>query len=140
MRSVILLAGCLLLALVPMGCGGNGPKKAPVSGRITMGNRPLADATVTFVAGDTTPGKAPLEASGKTDEQGAYSLKGHQDNSAGLPPGTYKVHISLFDRGTDTRPPRGQLIPPAYSRNSRLTFTVTEEGSTSANFDVPRPR
>jgi hypothetical protein len=136
MRTGMLLAGFLFVALMPAGCGKSGPRLVNVSGRITMDKRALVGAWVTFRSTETTTGQPPFEASGQTDDSGIYSLKGNADSAPGVPVGAYKVHVDLIDRGTDTRGPKGQLIPEVYNHKTKLTYTVPEEGSSSANFDL----
>jgi hypothetical protein len=124
----------VFLFLVSLGCGkGGGPQSAPVSGRITMDKRPLADADVTFTP--TEAGKQGTPARGKTDADGRYTLK-QDDGVEGAVVGNAKVAISIFDRGTDGKPPRGQLVPPKYNTQSQLTFNVPSGGTTEANFDL----
>jgi hypothetical protein len=45
---------------------------------------------------------------------------------------------SIFDRGGDGKPARGQLLPAQYNRDSILTFTVPAGGTAEANFDLLR--
>jgi len=126
----------LLLVLLPLGCGPSGPKTNPVSGKVTMDNKPLANATVTFIPANLDPKTPALQASGRTDDQGNYSLKMDKDNREGAPEGSYKVSISVFDRGGPDRPARGQLVPEEYNHKTTLTFTVPAEGSKDANFEL----
>jgi hypothetical protein len=133
MRSVLLT--CAVFAvLVSVGCGKSGPKGVPVSGRITLDNKPLAGAWVTFTPKEKTGEQADLEAMGQTDDDGKYSLKANKDGHVGVPAGTYRVLVSLIDR--ESRTGKMQQIPANYNTNSTLSFTVPEEGSTAANFDL----
>jgi hypothetical protein len=133
MRPFVGLFWFLLLAALVVGCTPK-VKTVPVSGRITLDQKPLVGATVTFSPVDA-PDKAPLEGGGKTDDQGTFSLKLTTDNTkVGVPPGNYKVRIALFDREAG---PRGvQRVPEKYNSQTVLTFTVPAEGTTSANFDL----
>jgi hypothetical protein len=126
----------VLLPLLPLGCGKKASKGVPVSGRVLMDKKPLANAFVTFSPAETQPGTLPAEASGRTDEQGHYSLKLNKDNSDGALPGNYRVRISIFDRGSDKSPGRGQLVPEQFNRNTKLNFTVPPQGTPEANFDI----
>jgi hypothetical protein len=126
----------VLLLLLSLGCGKSGPKNVPVSGRVTMDKRPLADADVMFLPLNPEPGKPAPESSGKTDADGRFTLKRNDGTGEGAVVGPAHVTISIFDLGTDNKPPRGQLVPRQYNAESKLTFTVPPEGSTEANFDL----
>jgi hypothetical protein len=133
MRFYRCLAGLLLLALLLPGCGKGGPKVVPVSGRVTMDNKPLANADVTFSPAESGSSKsANLESSGRTDEEGRYSLKTNQDRRDGAVIGTHKVRISLIERGTTIV----NRVPKEYNDNTTLTFPVPAEGTKEANFDL----
>src|SRR5207249_460541 len=67
------------------------PSLVPVSGTVTADGQPLANATVTFIPKDGTPG---FGGTGKTDGSGKYTLAGSRDNAPGIPPGEYRVAIS----------------------------------------------
>jgi hypothetical protein len=123
----------MLLPLLLLGCGKKGLKVAPVSGRVTLDNKPLANADVTFIPAEPGPkSSANLEASARTDEQGRYSLKMVQDRRDGAAVGANKVRISLIERGEKIV----NRVPKAYNQDTKLTFTVPAEGSTEANFDL----
>ena len=132
MRYYILLVVALPLTLL-LGCG-KGVDGVPVSGRITRDNQPLAKAKVMFqsLGADGKP-DANKSAGGETDDNGQYTLKRVQSQSAKVAPGEYRVEIHLIERGQ-----RGirELIPPQYSTKSTLKFTVPPEGTKDANFDV----
>jgi hypothetical protein len=125
----------LLLPLLLLGCG-TSVKVVPVSGRVTMNQKPLANADVMFTPADGgSNDSANLESAGRTDEQGRYSLKMIQANRDGAATGTYKVRISLIERGATIV----NRVPKEYNQNTQLTFTVPDEGTTEANFDVKAP-
>jgi len=129
----------LLLLLLFAGCH-NAPdyKTAPVSGKVTMDNKPLAGATVTFTPLDAKPeaGKPVLSSTGHTDEQGNYSLKLDADGREGAVPGQYRVRIAKMDRGGEGKPGKGQVVPHAYNQDSTLQFNVPDAGSKEANFSL----
>jgi hypothetical protein len=132
-------AGLFLTLLMPLGCS-KGYRLAPVSGRVTMDNRPLANAQVSFYPTGSSKG-APY-ASGRTDEQGNYRLEavGGGGPSSGAVVGENRVSISLNkrDRGKKLRPNelRGplDLVPAKYNTDTTLTCTVPPEGKQDANF------
>ncbi len=140
------------------GCGGDeasGPiiQKAPVSGKVTQGGKPLAGVEVNFMT-------EKFAGVGKTDEQGRYTLV------QGAEVGENKVYItkiradSMFSDDPEEGMDDGQLaaildaeidpsapqqaksksdIPPEYSdpQKTILKFTVPAEGAQDADFNLP---
>jgi hypothetical protein len=139
----VLVIGLLSLA----GCGGkvaDGPVTAPVSGTVTLGGKPLAGASVTFMS-DKFIGF------GKTNAEGKYELV------QGAVPGKNKVTISKLDEsnlkldpengidleqaraaaaGAPTNAAPKDEVAPDYSdpTRSKLTFEVPAGGSKTADF------
>jgi hypothetical protein len=127
-------------ALLLAGCGGSA-QIVPVSGRVTLDGRPLANATVTFVPVAAAAGKDPLPSSvGTTDENGHYSLvlnSGGQ--TSGAVAGTHKVIILLGVQGgstSDATPTFHKQLPEQYNRKSKLECDVPAGGRDDANFDL----
>ena len=135
MRFDRTLTGLLLLPLLLLGCGKSGPKVAPVSGRVTLDKKPLANADIVFSPTESGADKsAKLESSSRTDAQGHYSLQMIEDKRGGALVGAHKVRISQMERGTSLT----NRVPRAYNENTTLTFTVTPEGTKEANFDLTK--
>jgi hypothetical protein len=133
-RSCLILGALALLA----GCGGSGgPKPVPVSGRVTLDNKPLANATLQFVPAS---GEKASEGSsvGTTDENGKYSLVLNTDNGTkGALVGKYKVMITLgAQSGSDTKPTFHKQLPERYNRKTQLECEVPAGGRDDANFDL----
>jgi hypothetical protein len=128
-----------LLLVVAFGCSQGGVSGlVPVSGRVQMDRKPLVGATVRFFpeGHKTDPKKFPV-AEGVTDAEGRYTLK--VEDAEGCVPGRCKVEISHFDRkpfisGGKKAEAGRELVPGAYNVNSKLTFTVSAEGTKEANF------
>jgi len=129
-RPAILAAG--LVALLG-GCGQTDPSLVPVTGTVTVNERPLANATVTFIPKDGTPGFGGV---GKTDAAGKYKLRGSRDDAAGILPGEYRVVISkrLMPDGSevpanDNTPPMNsparESLPAGYSSMAATTLSAT---------------
>jgi hypothetical protein len=140
MRRHLPVGVFLPLLLLCVGCGPKGGSAfAPVSGRVLLNNKPLANANVRFQPerkqGDDT--NRP-DSYGETDEQGYFTLKPvgkDWSGTEGALVGKHFVQISTFDRTLGQNGlPRGELVPYQYNRDSSLTFTVPPEGTTEANF------
>jgi hypothetical protein len=123
----------LLLPLLLLGCGSRGSKVVRVSGRVTLDKKALVNATVIFSPAESDPKDATnMEAAGQTDDEGRYSLKMNQSGRDGAAVGSYKVRISLIERGASLV----NRLPKSYNQDTQLTFTVPPEGTTEANFDL----
>ena len=130
---------CSLLLLV-MGCGG--PSLAPVSGKITLDGKPLADATVGFYP---LGANAAVTSTGRTNGKGEYSLKTVMNDQTGAVVGKHRVSITVEPdlTGTDlpadklakvARPPK---LPARYQgAESELTCEVPPGGKADANFEL----
>jgi hypothetical protein len=142
MRAGVLLLG--LAVVFALGCGGSKPF-APVSGKVMMDGKPLANATVTFApvreAGSVEAG---VPSAGKTDEKGEFSLQG-TNGKARAQVGMHVVTISVItEQAGDTGderpanpvrggPPLSNKVPPKYNEKSELKFEV-KPGNNEANF------
>jgi hypothetical protein len=138
----------VLLALLLAGCGGGSPyKTAPVSGRVTLDNKPLAHATVMFVP-DSGPGankEPPPSSVATTEEDGHYSLvlsAGSKSNGAVV--GKHKVVISMGSQvsSADTKRTFHKQLPEKYNRIDKTTLgcEVPAGGRDDANFDLKSKR
>jgi hypothetical protein len=133
------IAACLISVLLFLGCGGPNGKLAknlaPVSGRILMDKKPLANAEVRFAPEDRTSSSSAI-----TDSQGNYKLTVEDSsNREGAVIGDHRVEISIDERRLDRPPssPKGprELIPKKYNAESILTFSV-KPGDNKADFDI----
>jgi hypothetical protein len=137
MRLRFLLVGSLLVAA---GCGG--PKFVPVSGRVTLGNRPIARAKVLFqpLSGELNPGPG---SQGETDSDGRFTLQSMTGDRKGALVGKHKVSITAYEGDGDIpssgsdMPFRKRIIPDEYNVKSKLIFEVPAGGTSEANFDLP---
>ena len=143
-RAWMLLAGT---GLMLSGCGETKPYGvSPVSGRITMDGKPLADARVTFFplrAAEANTSQSPPEAMGTTDAEGRYQLKTVFDDE-GAAPGRNRVVISTlreeYDPNNSDAPPKvvaKETVPKKYFTGaSQLEFNVPPAGTDAASFDL----
>jgi hypothetical protein len=141
------MRGRLLLGLVvvlAMGCTSR--KYVPVSGRVTMNGKPLANATVSFqpIAREGAVEAAGAGSTGKTDANGEFTLKNIAGQDGALV-GEHRVLISLLtvkEEDGDRRrggPPQMDVVPAQYNRDSKLTFTVPPGGTKNADFPLKSP-
>ena len=117
----------VVLALVFV-CGCGATQTQPVSGIVTMDEKPLAGVKVIF---------APAEGGrrnsvGKTDETGAYSLV-YTVRDNGAIAGKYKVLIS---KKKTVKEREVETLPTKYNRKSILEANVTASGDNKFNFNL----
>jgi hypothetical protein len=134
-----------LAVVAALGCGGK--SFVPVSGKVTMDNKPLAGATVTFLpVADKGTMDAGVGGTGTTNENGEYTLKAINGKD-GVEVGHYRVNITKLTGGSgqpqdpddDRRIPRsGQrnLVPARFSEKTTLTCDVPSGGKSDANFEI----
>lgn len=139
MRRWLLTTGLVFLA----GCGGE-TRFAPISGRVTLNDAPLADAWVNFQpigAKDRDPGPGSV---GKTDKDGRYVLRVDASRS-GAVVGKHRVMFSTrgdkaegdADAGGTRYPDK---VPIRYSSvETILRCDVPPEGRTDANYELKSP-
>jgi hypothetical protein len=140
MRILFTLA--VLASLGFVGCQGrdpNLPDLVPVTGRVTLDDKPLAHASVSFVPTGSTQGTG---SGAVTDAEGKYELRTAHDG-IGAPVGEYKVFISklVLPDGSDYKLDSGispmdagadEALPPRYSDQEQTTLkaAVPEGGGT----------
>jgi hypothetical protein len=129
------------LLLVVAGCGGGGLSLAPVSGKVTFDGKPLANATVGFYPEGPNSG---VNSSGKTNENGEYTLMTVVDRKTGAVVGKHRVSIIVASDTAGSDAPADKLpknrapkIPTKYfGEESILSCVVPSDGKTDANFDL----
>jgi hypothetical protein len=133
-----------------LGCGSQ--KVASVSGRVTLNNQPLADATVSFQpiapAGKMIAGPG---STGKTDADGRYTLT-LMSGQSGAVVGQHQVTITALNPKIgdaderETGPRRGgpelaDKVPARYGpgEKNELKFDVPPGGTNKADFTLTSP-
>lgn len=139
----LMLAG-FLLALPAAGCGKAKPATAPVTGRVLLDGKPVADAAVMF-----EPVDGGVPARGSTGADGGFTLSTFARDDGGLL-GRHRVSISKFvtegvaanELGLEAAPGAPGLQPKAalptrYAdpKTSGLEATV-EAAGTRAEFSL----
>ncbi len=130
----------VILLLLVAGCG---QSLAPVSGRITLDGKPLANATIIFqpISDDPNPGDG---SQGKTDKNGEFTLTLMKEGRAiGAIVGQHKVTITAYEGHDGSVPSSGsdmkfakRIVPAEYNARSTLRFDVPAGGATNANFEL----
>ena len=140
-----LVMGCLLVGA--LGCNSQPYKLAPVSGKVTLNGKPLANAYVHFAPIASKDNDSPGPTShGKTDADGKYTLIVDPEHS-GAVVGKSRVFISLHKGGGggDDQPDAGgakgvkEVIPSRYNQQTTLVHEVPPGGTDEANFDLKAP-
>jgi len=127
MRTHAVVTSALLLVC---GCGGSKIKTAPVTGQVFLGDKPAANATVTFhpVGGAANA----VRPTGHVDGDGTFHLTTYAADD-GAPVGDYRVTIVLFNNIDTPGQPRKVVneLPQRYSKpeTSDLTATVSPRGT-----------
>jgi hypothetical protein len=142
----------VMLGLLGMAaCSNSRPKFVPVSGRVLVDGKPVANLMVSFQPIQTEKNKDPGPGSaGITDADGRFVLKvsSQQFSGNGAVVGKHLVRIGtiLPGEGVATDPSIGspddaplagkELIPPQYNQDTILTFEVPATGTDQANFEL----
>lgn len=148
------LARCVLSGLMIALVGGCGkPALVPVEGRVTLDDKPLGGAAITFMP--LTAGLQPATAG--SDADGRFRLETRQ--APGTMPGLYKVVVSKYEPAGNAekapgassnemplvthggRPNLKSLLPTRYGDFSKtpLQVEVPKEGTNSVHLELTRP-
>jgi hypothetical protein len=106
-----------------LGCGDASPVLTPVTGRVTLDGRPLADAVLEFVPAGGSP------SFGRTDAAGRYELWFAHRRPGGMAglnlvrvlPALAENEAGGLDEASDV------LIPAQYTQQPRLECTVEQD-------------
>ncbi len=130
---------CLLLIC---GCSGSGYEVVPVSGRVTLDGKPVAEARIFFqpTAAGTKRVNIGPGSSGQTDTEGCFVLKTATTGHNGAVPGKHVVRITTvpLQQGILVEGSRGpvETVLPKQCGDGTLRFEVPPEGTECANFDI----
>jgi hypothetical protein len=124
--------------LLAIGCtSGDSQGRKAVQGEVTLDGTALATGAIRFEPQDPKVGTP----SGAVISKGRYEIPPAQ----GLVPGIYRVYLTAVEASADNRtadeimnnpgPPRKELIPAKYNRQSQLTVEIKAEGAN--RFDFP---
>ena len=135
-----LLAGLMGAAL---GCGSKGDEGIPVAGNIAVDGTPVGNAAVVYIPQGSTAGNGGV---GMTDPTGRYTLTTPQGKN-GLPPGQYKVTVSLRLNPDGSAPDPNvppieskarETLPAIYAdaQKTQLAATIAAGDKKSFDFDL----
>jgi hypothetical protein len=123
------------------GCRPSGPPTAPVTGRVSLNQKPLAGVHVSFqpAGGSAASAVAGVGSVGITDEQGRYQLRTIDSDLPGAVIGHHVVRLTakeLREKGKDDASPVRKNPLPPQSLDGSLHFDVPAGGTDQANFDL----
>lgn len=142
-KNLFGFAACGYCLLVTLGCGSSPYDLAPVSGTVTLAGEPLSGAVVNFQPMASGSANVGPGSNGRTDTAGHFELNTIQDET-GAVVGRHRVRIYSYSpespsvEDTDSGPVV-ERVPQRYNYRSTLTYTVPEEGTDQANFDLTLP-
>ena len=133
-----------LLLLMMMGCGGEGYRRVPVSGVVTLDGDPLPQARVSFEPRrEGSQLNAGPGSYATTDAKGRYRMETIHGRR-GAVVATHDVTISTFH--AKMNPAKDEVdvitperVPEPYRQQGALTFAVPPEGTDAADFSLKSP-
>ena len=145
------LAWAVVLPCLLAGCGGAEYEVVPVSGRVTLDGKPLADVGLMFVPlseGRDNPNIGPGSL-GRTDADGRFALQTVRGED-GAVTAKHIVRMSMAsdggaEEGSDEFTPEGDVKRkptatksklPQHAVDGSLTFDVPAAGTDQANFHL----
>ena len=144
-RRFTFTAVLLSLPALVGGCGNPPPEFAPVEGVVRVKGRPQPGLQVHFLPDPQRGNDLPINASGKTDEQGKYQLHYvyEEEEGLGAPVGWHRVLIedTALSQVPQGQPLPPQLIPTAYSNPAKTPLIVeVKSGAQTIDLDITEPR
>lgn len=126
---------CVISLVGLAGCGEKVDLKiTPVSGIVTLNGQPLAEADVSAIPTGATMG---LGGGGRSDSKGEFKFT-HARGEAGLPPGEYKVTVSLRKKKDGSVPPPNDPTPPIESdATETIGAQYSDPNQTKLTLTVP---
>ncbi len=120
---------CMLLTLAATisGCGPSTPKTYPVTGVVTLDDKPVAGATVTFISDKHS-------AATLTDADGKYAMSTFKQGD-GAVPGEYKITVTKYQKDAEEnpygndKPPEVEQTPEAISEAYGKGYTGPPKGN-----------
>ena len=132
------------LCLAAAGCGGRGYDVAPVSGTVTLDQRPVAGVHVGFqpMAPDEEHLRPGPGSYGTTDENGRFRLEVVEPAQPGAVVGRHRVRFALSEEMPAVEDDVGQPTKPRLADrflDGSITFDVPRGGTDHADFELESP-
>jgi hypothetical protein len=126
--------GLAFLIVTLAGCGESSgrPSLVPVSGTVSLDDKPLSGAVVTFIPAGSTPGGM---VTARTGQDGQYTLKSR--NGSGAPPGEYRVVISKRKMPDGSDVPADDPTPPIQSPARETLPLYSDQNNPTLGATVP---
>jgi len=140
---ILLIAGLGAAIFGGWGCSGDSTPTAPVSGKVTLDGKPLANINVLFQPAGGANREPGVGSVGITDAQGVFTLKLSGSGKHGAVVGQHVVTLMEKTNPADdqdaggTDKPVVSRIPVEYS-NGTAKFEV-KSGTNQANFELKSP-
>ena len=114
----------LLLPALFVGCGESPPEMGEVEGMVRVNGEPYAGLVVRFMPDPGRGIELPINAIGRTDDEGKYQLRYHYRDTEGLgaPVGWHRV---LIEDSALSRIPQGAPLPPEVIPRSYASPNTT---------------
>jgi hypothetical protein len=134
MSRIRVVSACAVLLGAMTGCG---TRLVPVSGTVTLDDKPLANATVMFIHED--PGGR--DAHGITNDKGAFTLTTQRPGDGAFP-GSYKITVHHSDpsqtAGSGATSADVQKAKPKVAKPSVVLPAIyTDAGKTTLKHRIP---
>lgn len=125
---IFFVAGWVALGLIA-GCGGSGPPRVTVGGKVTLDDQPVTQGFVVFFPDKDNPNR--FIPRGKIDSAGNYQLITNE--KSGAPAGWYKAVLEIeAPKAKLGAPPPPAPVPEIYMsiNDSPLSIQVVAESKT----------
>jgi hypothetical protein len=142
-RQLLTFAGVITVLAIVAGCREKGPEFAPVKGVVRINGTPERGLLVRFAPDPAKGNGLPAFATGKTDDQGKYTMKYDYRGKEGdgAPVGWYRaaIHDSKVGFTPQGQASKPSAVPQAYG-NAATTPLVVEvkPGDNSIDLDVKK--
>jgi len=137
MRAVAMPCVAMCCVAIVVGCaGGNVPVTAPVTGVVTRAGQPLAGATVVFSTVEPVAGFGRLVATGRTGDDGRFTLVTRIDSRRSAPGAAIADHRVTVSA---SMPPAGMTEAAYQAQLAAHQQKIDSQGLIAAG-DGPGPR
>jgi hypothetical protein len=142
-RRSIVFAGALSFFAFASGCHEKGPEFAPVKGVVRINGKPERGLLVRFAPDPGKGNNLPAFATGKTDDQGVYTMNYEYRGKEGVgaPVGWHRAAIldSKVGATPQGQEPRPSAVPHLYGNVATTPLLIeVKPGDNSIDLDVKK--